>query len=134
MSHKLPITGGMPKVCDFGAARIGAEHSGDVMPGQYRAPEVILGMKWDSKIDIWAVALTVSLPNEVWHRAQIVQTWDLLQGNCLFNASKDGLLHDERHLAEMVSLMGPPPKEFLERSENCYKYWDSDGTVFGAAD
>src|ERR1700744_497331 len=29
----------------------------------------------------------------------------------------------------MVSLMGPPPKAFLERSENCRKYWDSDGTV-----
>ncbi|OAL46572.1 protein kinase [Pyrenochaeta sp. DS3sAY3a] len=112
MSHKMPVTEGMPKICDFGAARIGAEHTGDVMPGQYRAPEVILEMKWDSKIDIWAIALT---------------TWDLLQGNYLFNASKDGLLHDERHLAEMVSLMGSPPKEFLERSENCRKYWDREG-------
>lgn len=61
MSHKMPVTEGMPKICDFGAARIGAEHTGDVMPGQYRAPEVILEMKWDSKIDIWAIALTVSL-------------------------------------------------------------------------
>ncbi|KAK3082044.1 hypothetical protein LTS18_006571 [Coniosporium uncinatum] len=108
----MPVTGGVPKICDFGAARIGAEHTGDVMPGQYRAPEVILDMKWNSKIDIWAIALT---------------TWDLLQGNYLFNASKNGLLHDERHLAEMVSLMGPPPKEFLGRSENCSKYWDHEG-------
>jgi serine/threonine protein kinase len=63
MSHKMPVTGGVPKICDFGAARIGSEHTGDVMPGQYRAPEVILDMKWDSKIDIWAIALTVSLLN-----------------------------------------------------------------------
>jgi hypothetical protein len=29
----------------------------------------------------------------------------------------------------MVSLMGPPPKAFLERSEKCRKYWDFDGIV-----
>ena len=58
----------------------------------------------------------------------------LLQGNYLFNASKDGLLHDERHLAEMVSLMGPPPTEFLEMSENCRKYWDYKGIASAAAD
>ena len=35
------------------------------MPGIYRAPEVILDMEWDSKVDIWAAGLTVrglSLP------------------------------------------------------------------------
>ena len=40
---------------------------------------------------------------------------------------KDGVLDDERHLAEMVSLMGPPPRAFLERSEKCRKYWDTEG-------
>jgi hypothetical protein len=34
-------------------------HSGDVMPGIYRAPEVILDMEWDSKIDMWCVGLMV---------------------------------------------------------------------------
>lgn len=61
MSRTMPITGGMPNICDFGAARIGTRHSGDVMPGQYRAPEVIMDMEWDSKIDIWALGLTVSI-------------------------------------------------------------------------
>jgi hypothetical protein len=27
----------------------------------------------------------------------------------------------------MVALMGPPPKAFLERSEECSKYWDVEG-------
>lgn len=40
---------------------------------------------------------------------------------------KDGHLNDELHLAEMVSLMGPPPKQFLERSEKCRQYWDGEG-------
>lgn len=36
-------------------------------------------------------------------------------------------MEDEQHLAQMVSLMGPPPKHFLERSPKCRKYWDEDG-------
>jgi hypothetical protein len=43
---------------------------------------------------------------------------------------KDGYLDDEFHFAQMVSLMGPPPKEFLERSEQCSKYWDAEGKGF----
>ncbi|GAB7351810.1 hypothetical protein MBLNU459_g2378t2 [Dothideomycetes sp. NU459] len=58
-------------------------------------------MEWDSKIDIWAVAVMI---------------WDLFEGGRLFRAVKDGHLNDEQHLAEMVSLLGPPPKKFLERS------------------
>ena len=29
----------------------------------------------------------------------------------------------------MVSLMGPPPKQFLDRSDQCRKYWDAEGEV-----
>jgi hypothetical protein len=43
---------------------------------------------------------------------------------------KDGHLNDELHLAEMVSLMGPPPESFLERSEKCCQYWDAEGQRF----
>ena len=31
------------------------------------------------------------------------------------------------HAGLFVSLMGPPPKAFLERSERCRKYWDIEG-------
>jgi hypothetical protein len=40
------------------------------------------------------------------------------------------MINDELHLAEMVSLMGPPPKEFLSRSPECSRYWDSEGEYF----
>ena len=30
------------------------------MPNVYRAPEVILKMRWDYKVDIWNVAMVVS--------------------------------------------------------------------------
>ncbi|KAL8243911.1 hypothetical protein R6Q59_010169 [Mikania micrantha] len=54
----MPITCGPLVISDFGAARVGKpfeKHTGDVMPGVYRAPEILLGMESDYKIDIWYV-------------------------------------------------------------------------------
>ncbi|KAI5276006.1 protein kinase [Aureobasidium subglaciale] len=119
LSHGMPIMNRAPMISDFGAARLGVpgqKHSGDVMPGVYRAPEVILGMEWDSRIDIWSVAVMI---------------WDLFEGGRLFRAVKDGHLHDEQHLAEMVSLLGPPPKRFLQMSDKCSQYWDHEGNWIG---
>jgi hypothetical protein len=52
---------GPPVPCDFGEARL-REHSHNdlIMPYQYRAPEVLLGLEWDSKIDIWSIAMLVN--------------------------------------------------------------------------
>ncbi|KAM3522144.1 hypothetical protein NHJ13051_005841 [Beauveria bassiana] len=55
-----------------------------------------------------------------------LMVWDLFEGGRLFRAVKDGHLNDEQHLAEMVSLLGPPPKAFLQRSSKCRQYWDSE--------
>lgn len=35
--------------------------------------------------------------------------------------------NDAYHLAAMTALLGPPPPEFLERSEETQKYWDENG-------
>lgn len=60
-SRPMPVNKGLPVLCDLGEARVGTHmHRGDIMPGIYRAPEVILGMDWDSKVDIWAVGVMVS--------------------------------------------------------------------------
>ena len=41
-------------LCDFGSAVPGdMEHSEDVQPDVYRAPEVILEAPWSYQIDIW---------------------------------------------------------------------------------
>ena len=59
-SRPMPLTRGLPVLCDLGEARIGkTTHRGDIMPDTYRAPEVILGMDWDGKVDIWAVGVMV---------------------------------------------------------------------------
>lgn len=60
-SRQMPLSTGFPVLCDLDQARIGCEKQhGDIMPGIYRAPEVILGMEWNEKVDIWAVGMTVS--------------------------------------------------------------------------
>ncbi|RAL04888.1 kinase-like protein [Aspergillus ibericus CBS 121593] len=45
--------------------------------------------------------------------------WDLVEGHHLFFTKQNGSLSDEQHLAEIVSLMGPPPPEFLKRNQKC---------------
>lgn len=64
-SHKLglPKDGlwGQPALCDFGEARIGKFHKGLIQPDLYRAPEVLFGMEWGPSVDIWSVAVMVSV-------------------------------------------------------------------------
>jgi serine/threonine protein kinase len=48
-------------LCDFGEARLGEyDNMADIQPYQYRAPEVILDIPWDEKVDIWNVGVIVS--------------------------------------------------------------------------
>ena len=59
-SRALPLTTGMPVLCDFGEAVFGeVEHEHDIMPDAYRAPEVILDMKWNYQVDVWNVGVMV---------------------------------------------------------------------------
>jgi hypothetical protein len=50
-------------ICDLGQARVGSEHSGNAMPLQYQAPEVILNMAWGNAVDTWSVGLLVRDPS-----------------------------------------------------------------------
>lgn len=40
---------------------------------------------------------------------------------------EDELMNNAHHLASMVALLGPPPQEFLERSQESLMYWDESG-------
>lgn len=55
----MPITYGRTFICDFGSAHLGKKGTEDIMPDMYRAPEVILGMGWDDKVDIWSIGMMV---------------------------------------------------------------------------
>ena len=59
-SRPMPSCTGLPVLSDLGEARVGKQkHKGDIMPGIYRAPEVILDMDWDSSVDVWSIGTMV---------------------------------------------------------------------------
>ncbi|KAJ5104858.1 hypothetical protein NUU61_002205 [Penicillium alfredii] len=76
------------------------------MPNQYRAPEVVLKMSWDQKVDVWNMALVA---------------WDIVSTRSLFQGrNTDGIFDDRVDIAEMIALVGSPPPEFFHRSEVGY--------------
>ncbi|EGD97359.1 CMGC protein kinase [Trichophyton tonsurans CBS 112818] len=101
---------------DFGEARIGpGPHGGDIMPLEFRAPEVLLYVGWSYPVDIWSVGLTA---------------WDLLGCQRLFTArdEEDGQAYDAVHFAEMIAALGPPPAEFLAKNpERRADFWGEKG-------
>ncbi|KAL1847252.1 hypothetical protein VTK73DRAFT_10387 [Phialemonium thermophilum] len=105
---------GMPVICDFGEAKVGdGPFIGEVMPDLYRAPEIILYIPWNEKIDIWGFGLMV---------------WDLLEGKHLFNKrlpSRDA--SRGAHMARIVTLLGNPPPDFLKRSVASVEFFDEQG-------
>lgn len=58
----MPLRDTPPLLCDFGEARF-KEEAGtpreDIMPGLYKASEVILDMEWDFKVDVWNMGMVV---------------------------------------------------------------------------
>ncbi|KAL4891343.1 kinase-like protein [Aspergillus ambiguus] len=105
---------GRPILCDFGQARFGSDtYRGDIQPHIYRAPEVLLRIPWDQKVDIWNIGLV---------------TWDLFQQGHLFYArDSEKQDSDGHHLAEMIALLGPPPKDLLQKSDYATEFFDKEG-------
>ncbi|PYI05498.1 kinase-like protein [Aspergillus sclerotiicarbonarius CBS 121057] len=105
---------GMPLLSDFGEARLRDDpHDGLIQPDIYRAPEVVLGMRWTEKVDIWNVGVLI---------------WDLFEDHHLFDSrGPDGVHSDAHLLAEMVAVLGSPPVGFLRKAPRSQMYWDSLG-------
>ncbi|KZF26771.1 protein kinase [Xylona heveae TC161] len=98
----------LPKIIDFGSScRIDNPKSVGMLPIQpdhYRAPEVILGRGWTFSTDIWNLGVLM---------------WDILENTQLFQQAHDTTGHYDAkaHLAEMIALLGPPPKTLLEKAD-----------------
>ena len=74
MSRPVPLTKGQLILSDLGSARFGQEtFTGDIMPDVYRAPEVMLGMEWSSKVDLWSVGVMVGVLSST-HRGDDILT------------------------------------------------------------
>ncbi|KAE8134924.1 kinase-like protein [Aspergillus pseudotamarii] len=113
-TRAMPLTSGEPILADLGEARLAeGKQTGLIMPGVYRAPEVSLGMDWDSKVDIWGLGQ---------------MAWTLFEQGHLFRTlSLETEAEKAQRIAEMISLLGPPPAEFLRRSQESLKFWDENG-------
>ncbi|EHK96835.1 putative serine/threonine-protein kinase sky1 [Glarea lozoyensis 74030] len=103
---------GIPK--KFGPRNGATEHSHDIQPDPYRAPEVILEMPWGYAVDIWNVGVMV---------------WDMIENKRLFDVldPKTANYESRFHLASIVGLLGPPPLEFLQRSEFSSVHFNEKG-------
>ncbi|KAI4843326.1 protein kinase [Aureobasidium sp. EXF-8845] len=106
-----------PVLCDFDSAVLGnIEHTEDVQPNIYRAPEVILEAPWTYSVDVWNVGCMI---------------WDLSEGGSLFTGhdQQDNAYRSRAHLAEMMSLLGPPPSDLLTRGSASSRFFSSDGNL-----
>ena len=127
---------GQPVLCDLGEARFGEyDPLGDIQPYQYRAPEVILDVPWDHKVDIWNVGVLVRRAccrlDERALTAHALQIWDLFENGNLFQTTGGPENKEDNvyHLAHMVALLGPPPADFLERTrtDRPWRWFDKEG-------
>ncbi|KAJ5770991.1 uncharacterized protein N7511_003042 [Penicillium nucicola] len=85
------------RLSDFGESRIGpGPYKYNALPMVYRAPEIMIGVPWSYPIDIWCVGIASA-----------------------------GDLCEATHLAEIISLLGPPPAKFLALNPRiAADFWD----------
>ncbi|MCJ1317097.1 hypothetical protein MMC15_002419 [Xylographa vitiligo] len=115
----FPKTAGHPVLSDFGLARFGnLMNDDDIQPELYRAPEVILELKWSYSVDIRNVGVMI---------------WDMFERKHMFNGiDPENKQYSNRfHLAEMVAYLGPPPMELLRRSDEYKEYFNEHGNWDG---
>mmetsp|Transcript_22158 Transcript_22158/g.53029 ORF Transcript_22158/g.53029 Transcript_22158/m.53029 type:complete len:694 (+) Transcript_22158:301-2382(+) len=99
------------KVIDLGSSCFTTDHlSSYVQSRSYRAPEVILGMKYDQRIDIWSLGCILA---------------ELASGYVLFqNVSLATLL------ARMVGILGDIPEHMLKGSRYAPQYFTRSGYLY----
>ncbi|XP_052185866.1 uncharacterized protein LOC127797219 isoform X2 [Diospyros lotus] len=81
-----------------------------VQSRSYRAPEVILGLPYDQRIDLWSLGCILA---------------ELCSGEVLFPNDAVVML-----LARMIGMLGPIDMEMLERGQETYKYFTKDYDLY----
>ncbi|KAH0607673.1 uncharacterized protein H6S33_002707 [Morchella sextelata] len=96
------------KIADFGNSSWVNNHLMElIQPVNLRAPEVIIGAKWDTSTDIWNIGCVVS------SRRSSLVIFELLQDR----------------LALMMDLFGPLPKDLLQEGKVSSRYFDDNGNL-----
>lgn len=86
-------------IIDFGSAVFDWEHHSKIVSTRhYRAPEVIYGLPWNQKIDIWSLGCLL---------------FEFYTGKTMFQT------HDNvEHLAMMEATLGRPPRNFAKSCQH----------------
>lgn len=87
------------KIADLGnACWVDKHFTNDIQTRQYRAPEIILGINYDTSCDVWSAACVI---------------FELVTGDFLFSPhSGKRYCKDEDHIAQMIELLGKMPRSF----------------------
>ncbi|PIN25544.1 Dual-specificity tyrosine-phosphorylation regulated kinase [Handroanthus impetiginosus] len=99
------------KVIDLGSSCFETDHlCSYVQSRSYRAPEVILGLPYDKKIDIWSLGCILA---------------ELCSGNVLFQNDSPATL-----LARVIGITGPIEQEMLAKGRDTYKYFTKNHMLY----
>lgn len=103
-------------IVDLGNACWTTRHfSEDIQTRQYRAPEVLIGSKYDTSADIWSLGC---------------MTFELLTGDLLFDPrAGDDYDRDEDHLAMFQELLGKMPKRIALEGKFAKTFFDKRGNL-----
>ncbi|XP_074280644.1 uncharacterized protein LOC141605667 [Silene latifolia] len=99
------------KVIDLGSSCFETDHlCSYVQSRSYRAPEVILGLSYDKKIDIWSLGCILA---------------ELCTGNVLFQNDSPATL-----LARVIGIIAPIDQEMLAKGRDTYKYFTKNHMLY----
>lgn len=103
-------------IVDLGNACWTHRHfSEDIQTRQYRAPEVLIGSKYDTPADIWSLGC---------------MTFELLTGDLLFDPrAGEDYDRDEDHLAMFQELLGKVPKKIALDGKYSKTFFDKRGNL-----
>ncbi|KAG6530371.1 hypothetical protein ZIOFF_012599 [Zingiber officinale] len=99
------------KVIDLGSSCFETDHlCSYVQSRSYRAPEVILGLPYDKKIDIWSLGCILA---------------ELCTGNVLFQNDSPATL-----LARVIGIIHPIDQGMLAKGHDTYKYFTKNHMLY----
>ncbi|KAL3824932.1 hypothetical protein ACJIZ3_020961 [Penstemon smallii] len=99
------------KVIDLGSSCFETDHlCSYVQSRSYRAPEVILGLPYDKKIDVWSLGCILA---------------ELCTGNVLFQNDSPATL-----LARVIGIIGLIEQDMLAKGRDTYKYFTKNHMLY----
>ncbi|XP_076926726.1 uncharacterized protein LOC143590007 [Bidens hawaiensis] len=99
------------KVIDLGSSCFETDHlCSYVQSRSYRAPEVILGLPYDKKIDIWSLGCILA---------------ELCTGNVLFQNDSPATL-----LARVIGIISPIDQDMLAKGRDTHKYFTKNHVLY----